>query len=68
MILTHAELSELSGYRRPAAVRRWLERQRIPFIVGGDGWPRVAEKTIMERLGFKQSTPKPEPQLRLRNA
>lgn len=50
MVLTNQALSELSGYQRPAAIKRWLDRLHIPYITGGDGWPRVAEKTIMERL------------------
>lgn len=68
MVLTNQALSTLSGYQKPSAIKHWLDRQHIPYIVGGDGWPRVAEKTIMERLGSKHSIPKPEPQLRLRHA
>ena len=51
MILQNKELTELSGLQRPSAIRRWLERNRIPYMPGADGWPRVLQATILERLG-----------------
>lgn len=67
LILSKAELMELTGLQRPSAIKRWLERQRVPYMVGADGWPRVLQTIIMNRLGGKAEAPKPEPQLRLLN-
>ena len=65
--LTKSDLMELTGLQRPSAIKRWLERQRIPYMVGADGWPRVLQTLIMNRMGGKTEAPRPEPQLRLRN-
>ena len=62
---TRDDLKSLSGYQKPETVMRFLRDQRIPFIVGKDGWPRVLSAVINERLGG-QITPAPrEPRLRL---
>lgn len=66
-ILAKQELRELTGLKRPSAIRRWLEQQRIPYMVGADGWPRVLQALIMNRLGGKPEPPRPEPKLRLTN-
>ena len=63
MFLTPPELSELTGLRRPSAVCRWLDRQRIPFIVRTDGWPRVLRSVIIERLGGHDVAQPHEPEL-----
>lgn len=64
---SHDELKRLTGLERPSAIRRYLIKERIPFMVGADGWPRVLQAIIMERLGGQLNPPAPEPQLRLRN-
>lgn len=68
MIADHDLLTAVTGRRRPHAIRRWLERERIPFLVGADGWPKVLQSLIVARLGG-QSAPAPEarPQVFLRN-
>ena len=66
-IMDKSELIALTGLQRPSAIRRWLEAQRIPYMLGADGWPRVLQALIMARLGGKAEAPRPEPQLRLRN-
>jgi hypothetical protein len=63
---TAEELKRLTGLERPSAIKRFLVRQRIPFMVGADGWPRVLNSIIVERLGGI-SIPSHEPKLRLRN-
>jgi len=66
MILAIKTLAEITGLQRPSAVRRWLDRERIPYVVGADGWPRVLEAIMMERMGGKVAPPATrEPQLRL---
>lgn len=61
------DLKRLTGLERPSAVRRFLTRERIPYMVGADGWPRVLQAIIMDRLGGKVAPPANEPRLRLRN-
>ena len=69
MILANKTLSEITGLRRPSAVRRWLDRQKWPYVVGADGWPRVLEAIMMERMGGKiTATPAKEPKVRHWNA
>lgn len=64
MFLTTDELRELSGCGRKSTVLGWLDSQRIPYIVGADGWPRVSRAVICARLG-ESLNPKPEPRLHL---
>lgn len=63
---TPDDLKRLTGLERPSAIKRFLTRQRIPYMVGADGWPRVLHAILMQRLGGQVAPPK-EPQLRLRN-
>nr|WP_171049602.1 DUF4224 domain-containing protein [Pseudomonas nicosulfuronedens] len=67
MVLTAIELVELSGYRKPSAQARWLERNGFPFVMGGDGQPKVLRQAVEGRLGGKLGEKKREPQLRLRS-
>jgi hypothetical protein len=64
MLLTHAELQELTGYRLPAHQIRWLRDHRWAFEVGGDGKPKVLRSHAERRLGGVDSAPS-EPRLRL---
>lgn len=68
MFMTDEALEQLTGLRTPRAMCRWLERERVPFMVAANGRPRVLQAVIMERLGGQVPTPKPEPRLRLRHA
>lgn len=65
MLLTPEEVADLSGYQKPSAQIRWLEVQRIPYLVGGDGRPKVLRAPLIERLGGSPAA-KREPQLRLK--
>jgi hypothetical protein len=65
MFLTRADLTELTGYQRPAAMMRWLTQYGYPYAVGSDGWPRVMVDAVRARLIGLQSIQKPEPRLRL---
>lgn len=68
MFISRPDLIELTGLQRPSAIRRWLKRERIEYIDGADGWPRVLQSVVVARLGGKAETIKPEPRLRLRHA
>lgn len=63
MFLTDAELKELTGYRRPSAIRRWLAANGYRFEESSTGWPRVLRSTVCARLGDPSITN--EPRLRL---
>lgn len=67
MLLSHAEVADLTGYRKPSAQIRWLEAQKIPYLTGGDGRPKVLRAPLIERLSgsYAQQPTKQEPQLRL---
>lgn len=67
MFLTIPELRELTELERQAAIRRWLDRARIPYMVSANGWPKVLRSVIMERLGGEVTVPAAEPRLRLRH-
>lgn len=61
--LTKKELVSLAGSPRKKTVIEWLDHQRIPYLIGVDGWPRVSAAVIGARLG--ETLPgKPEPKLR----
>lgn len=64
---TPEELKRLTGLQRPSAIRRFLTRQKVPYMVGADGWPRVLEAVILQKMGGQITPPAPEPRLRLRN-
>lgn len=67
--LSHAELQDWSELERKGAIRRWLERNKIPYIPGGSGWPRVLRCVRDQRQGsLTIAKPNPEPQLRLKHA
>lgn len=67
MFLTTDHLRELTGLQRPSSVRRWLDEQHIPYLVGADGWPRVLQAVILERMSGVIVPNLSEPRLRLRN-
>lgn len=51
------ELIELAGVadiepiKASGRIKRWLRRQRIPFIVACNGWPQVSRTKVREALG-----------------
>lgn len=67
MLLTPEEVEDLTGYRKPSSQIRWLDAQQIPYLVGGDGRPKVLRAPLVERLGGSVTQPstRQEPQLRL---
>lgn len=66
MLLTPEELEQLTGYQKSSAQARWLTRERLPFVIGGDGKLKVLRLTIEQRLGASMVTVhQREPQLRL---
>jgi hypothetical protein len=64
MFLTPEELEQLTGYQRASAQARWLTRERLPFVKGGDGKLKVLRQAVEQCLALKSQL-KREPQLRL---
>ena len=65
-LLSAAEVAELTGYQKPNAQFKWLEREGFPFLIGGDGRPKVLRELVVRRLGGSAHVkPRTEPQLRL---
>lgn len=64
MFLTQSELIEMTGYQKHAAQQRWLKQQRIPFLIGGDGMPRVLRATVVGIFGGSSKAEPAGPQLR----
>lgn len=62
MFLTEDELKELTGWKRPAKVKEWLDANGYRYQVGGDGWPRVLKESVYARLSASFKT---EPRLNL---
>lgn len=63
LTLTRDELRDLSGRLRRSAVIRWLDSQRIPYLLDADGWPKVLRAAVLDqRIERPQSS---EPRLRL---
>lgn len=65
MLLSTLEIIELTGYQRPSAQIRWLDSQKIPYLIGGDGCPKVLRGPLVKRLtGMPEVAVKREPKLR----
>ena len=64
MFLTAEELTEMTGYQKYAAQQRWLKEQRIPFLIGGDGMPRVLRATVLVIFGGASNAEPTGPKLR----
>lgn len=47
--LSHDALKEMTGYKQPAAIVRWLQKRGIPHLPRPSGWPAVAH-SILESI------------------
>ena len=50
MYLRKAELTELTGFRRPSYMCRWLATHRWVYEEGADGYPRVLRGYWSDRM------------------
>ena len=55
LLLSIAELRELSGYRNHSLQIRWLFANSIPYFVDSAGRPRVLRRVIEQRLGYREN-------------
>lgn len=46
MLVTFEELQNWSGYAQPSAVRAWLQRNSIPYVLNKDGQPVTTQGAI----------------------
>ena len=53
--LTRQELLEISGFRRPSSVVKWLRQNGFVFVVAADGWPRIDRQHYHTRMGISTS-------------
>lgn len=53
MFLTKEEVGDLTGHARPAIQARWLRTNAIPFIIGGDGHPKVPKQSLLDYLASR---------------
>lgn len=51
MFLSRSELQEMTGYKRPTAMRRWLGENGFEYAVAADGYPRVLRAFVTKKLG-----------------
>lgn len=68
LVLNLDDLIDLTGYSRPSAQMRWLSDNRICFLVGGDGLPKVLFEVIRERFESTHTNTvqrKRQPEIRL---
>ena len=60
MFLTLDEIEDLTERKRKADQVAWLRKNRVPFLIGANGHPRVSREFIARKLGG--GTPEtPEP-------
>lgn len=50
MFLTKEEVADLTGHTRTAIQSRWLRTNAIPFIIGGDGYPKVPKQSLLDKI------------------
>ena len=64
MLLSPAELADLTGLKRPSAQVRWLSRAGMRYAIGGDGQIKVL-KAEVERYMLSGPVRQTEPRLRI---
>ncbi|WP_460150093.1 DUF4224 domain-containing protein [Pseudomonas sp. S3_A03] len=52
MFISSQDLAELTASARSAIQIRWLRTNGIPFILGGDGMPKVARQALLHKFGL----------------
>lgn len=51
--LSHDEMADMTGYRRPSRMREILIQMGIKFFIAADGYPRVP-RTVLENQQVRQ--------------
>lgn len=63
LFLNRNELEEITGYKRPGAMRRWLGENGYKYEVARDGYPRVLRAAVAKKLGGDSPISDWEPQI-----
>lgn len=63
MFLTREEVAELTGYQKSAYQQRWLDAEKLGYMVDSEGHPKVLREVVLQRLGGQRK--KAGPELRL---
>lgn len=63
LLLSDAELEELTGRKRASAQRRALDAMRIVYVLGPEGHPRVLRSLVERMMGGETILPEPELEL-----
>lgn len=50
MIADFDDLRRLSGRNRPSAVKKWLQRQGVSYMLNANGQPVTTEKALNDAL------------------
>ncbi len=61
MLLTPAQLAQLTDRKRSAGQIRWLRAHGYPFELGASGRPKVLESVALARLGGTVIPSEPQP-------
>jgi len=56
MFLSDADLIELTGYEKPAAQKRWLDKLGWVFVESAFGKPKVLRAYAEKKLGLASET------------
>lgn len=60
-ILTEEELCPIAAaWGRPKLIK-WLDNNRIPYVIAASGWPRVHRKALERALGVRDNEPVAKP-------
>lgn len=54
MILSEAELEELTGYKRPGEQTTWMQQNGFVFRIGGDGKIKVLREHVASVMSGAQ--------------
>ena len=60
-LATRQDLRDLTGYRRPSRIAAMLGRLHVPYVLGRDGWPRVAQAQVDRLLDPRRPQRDDEP-------
>lgn len=51
MFLTHEDLVELTGYKKPALQKRWMLDHGWPFVENAAGHPKILRSVVEKQMG-----------------
>ena len=55
-ILAEEDLCALADARHKRVLVKWLDDNRIPYVLARSGWPRVHRKALEHAMGVREKT------------